>query len=593
MPFFRAFLNVLKKPIALPPLETLKQRTAFLRPLDWLIIGALAITMALAVATMLAGVSLALTSKVPAYGGTYREGMIGSPRFVNPLLAISETDQSLSKLVFSGLLRKRPDGTPLPDLAEGYEISEDELTYTLTIREDARFHDGSPVTADDVVFTVKAAQNPDIKSPRRAEWEGVLVEALDDRTVVFTLNAPYAPFIENLTLGILPKSLWGEVSSEEFPFTTLNEKPVGSGPFRIESRRENSSGIPIEYRLKAWNGVRRPYIDTFIVKFYTNEEALLASLNRGEIDAANSINPGATDGMRTVYEAVFGRIFGVFMNQNQNTLFADSAVRRALNAAVDKQRLVDTVLSGYGSVIDGPLPPDSIRIAPAAGSAEERIQAAKAILEGDGWEAGVDGVYEKTTTVKGKKEVKRLAFSLSTSNADELREASELVAADWRALGAEVSLKIFEQNDLAVEVIRPRKYDALLFGEVVGREPDLFAFWHSSQRNDPGLNIALYANTDTDKKLSDARIETDPAKRKSLSKAAAREISDETAAIFLYAPHFVYVAPKSVSGIIFGDLSTPADRYDTVDQWYMKTEQVWPLFTVDLSQLFKSITNFL
>jgi len=593
MPFFRAFLNVLKKPIALPPLETLKQRTAFLRPLDWLIIGALAITMALAVATMLAGVSLALTSKVPAYGGTYREGMIGSPRFVNPLLAISETDQSLSKLVFSGLLRKRPDGTPLPDLAEGYEISEDELTYTLTIREDARFHDGSPVTADDVVFTVKAAQNPDIKSPRRAEWEGVLVEALDDRTVVFTLNAPYAPFIENLTLGILPKSLWGEVSSEEFPFTTLNEKPVGSGPFRIESRRENSSGIPIEYRLKAWNGVRRPYIDTFIVKFYTNEEALLASLNRGEIDAANSINPGATDGMRTVYEAVFGRIFGVFMNQNQNTLFADSAVRRALNAAVDKQRLVDTVLSGYGSVIDGPLPPDSIRIAPAAGSAEERIQAAKAILEGDGWEAGVDGVYEKTVTVKGKKEVKRLAFSLSTSNADELREASELVAADWRALGAEVSLKIFEQNDLAVEVIRPRKYDALLFGEVVGREPDLFAFWHSSQRNDPGLNIALYANTDTDKKLSDARIETDPAKRKSLSKAAAREISDETAAIFLYAPHFVYVAPKSVSGIIFGDLSTPADRYDTVDQWYMKTEQVWPLFTVDLSQLFKSITNFL
>jgi len=593
MPFFRAFLNVLKKPIALPPLETLKQRTAFLRPLDWLIIGALAITMALAVATMLAGVSLALTSKVPAYGGTYREGMIGSPRFVNPLLAISETDQSLSKLVFSGLLRKRPDGTPLPDLAEGYEISEDELTYTLTIREDARFHDGSPVTADDVVFTVKAAQNPDIKSPRRAEWEGVLVEALDDRTVVFTLNAPYAPFIENLTLGILPKSLWGEVASEEFPFTTLNEKPVGSGPFRIESRRENSSGIPIEYRLKAWNGVRRPYIDTFIVKFYTNEEALLASLNRGEIDAANSINPGATDGMRTVYEAVFGRIFGVFMNQNQNTLFADSAVRRALNAAVDKQRLVDTVLSGYGSVIDGPLPPDSIRIAPAAGSAEERIQAAKAILEGDGWEAGVDGVYEKTTTVKGKKEVKRLAFSLSTSNADELREASELVAADWRALGAEVSLKIFEQNDLAVEVIRPRKYDALLFGEVVGREPDLFAFWHSSQRNDPGLNIALYANTDTDKKLSDARIETDPAKRKSLSKAAAREISDETAAIFLYAPHFVYVAPKSVSGIIFGDLSTPADRYDTVDQWYMKTEQVWPLFTVDLSQLFKSITNFL
>ncbi len=583
-------MRALAKRRTFPLFEEIRNKTAFFGPTDWLVVSVLSVIMGLSALTLLAGVSLALTEEVPTHGGSYTEGVIGSPRFVNPLLALSETDRDLTALVFSGLLKTNPDGSLAPDVAESYTMSEDKLTYTFIIKEDARFHDGTPVTADDVVFTIRGAQNPDVKSPRRADWEGVQVSAADLRTVTFTLNAPYAPFPELTTMGILPKHLWEKVSAEEFPFTTLNARPIGTGPYKVETVRENSSGIPVEYRLRAnTDGVRVPYIDRFNVKFYSDEEEVKSALNRSEIDGASSINPKTVLSAHTLHEAVFGRIFAVFFNQSQNNLFADISVRRALDAALDKKTIISTVVSGYGSEIDGPLPPESIgqRNNALDVSGETRLENARAILTKAGWKLGEDGVFQKTVTVKGKKTSTRLAFSLSTSNAPELKQTAELTGEAWRAFGAEVTLKFFEQNDLNVEVIRPRKYDALLFGEVVGREPDLFAFWHSSQRNDPGLNIALYANTDVDKQLEKARTDSDPDVRKTASKAAAEMIGKEVAAIFLYAPHFVYLAPPSVSGISFGTISVPADRFDAVSNWYLSTERVWPIFMFDAKNLFK------
>lgn len=588
MAFFRAFIHALTKPRTLHVIESWRKHTAFFKPSDWLIAWTLIIIMGMSAATMLAGVSLALTTKVPARGGTYIEGVVGTPRFVNPLLAISEADRDLSSMVYSGLLRRNPDGTLVPDLAESYEMSEDKKTYTVAIKNDARFHDGKPVTADDVVFTVREAQTPEVKSPRRADWEGVTVQALDEKTVSFTLASPYPPFLENLTMGILPKHLWSGVSSEEFAFTTLNEHPVGSGAYKIESIRENSSGIPVEYRLTAFrSGTRSPFIDKFVFRFYPNEDELKKALERGEVLSAGSIDPSGVPGGHAVYEAVFGRVFGVFFNQSQNPVFADAGVRKGLDAAVDKQRIIDTILNGYGSVIDGPLPPETILPSVNAEDSEARLQAARDIFAKAGWKAGEDGILVKTETVKGKKQTSRLAFSLSTSNAPELKRAAEMAAENWRAVGADVALKFFEQNDLNIEVIRPRRYDALLFGEVVGREPDLFAFWHSSQRNDPGLNIGLYANTDTDKKLSEARTSDDSEVRRQKAEAAAEDIKNDVAAVFLYAPHFVYLAPKSVSGIVLGTVSAPSDRFDSADQWYLSTENVWPVFSLDE----KTITN--
>jgi len=576
----RAYFRTLLKPRTLRSLEKLEKASAALKPSDWLIVGALGAVMAFATASMLASISLALAVEVPARGGTYTEGLSESPRFINPLLAISDTDRDLSSLVFSGLLRANPDGSLSPDLAESYEISEDKLTYTFTLSDKARFHDGKPVTAEDVAFTVEAAESPDIKSPRRADWEGVQVSVIDPKTVSFTLRSPYSPFLENMTLGILPKHIWENITPEEFPFSALNADPIGSGSYQVESLKRNSSGIPTEYRLAAVeSGTRTPHIERFIFKIYANAAELEAALNKGEIDATHSIDTSALVGAHRANEAMFGRVFGIFFNQSQNKIFAERAVRQALDAAVDKQVLVSRVLGGHGSVIDGPLPPDSIDSAATdARSSEERISEARGFLEKAGWKLGEDGVFAKTSGSGSKKQSSRLSFSITTSNVPELKQSAEMVAEDWRKMGAEVELKFFEQNDLNAGVIRPRKYDALLFGLVIGRDLDLFAFWHSSQRNDPGLNIALYANVEADKKLEALRTEGNPAVRLEKARAAAEEITDDIAAVFLYTPYLVYVTPPTLQGMAMGTIGTPSDRFNAVDLWYLKTERVWPIF---------------
>lgn len=541
---------------------------------DWVIIGFFSLLLAGGAAILFIEASLALSVEVPSRGGTHTEGVIGNPRFINPLLATSETDRDLTELVFSGLLKAEPDGSLSLDLAESYEVSPDRFSYTFILREDITFHDGTPVTAEDIVYTITAAKNPDIKSPRRANWEGVEAIAIDNRTVVFTLQAPFALFLENATVGILPKHLWESVRPEEFPFSELNTSPVGSGPYRIDSIKKNSSGVPTEYRLRAYSAAAHPpFIRTFEFRFFPNQEELFDALASGSVDAAHSLIP--ENSLKSgVHEAVFGRVFGVFFNQNQKQLFTDTEVRQALDMSLDKDAIVSTILSGYGTPLSGPLPPTSVFETPLKESPNGSIDTAREILEEAGWELGEDGVYTK----ESDDATERLSFSLTTSNAPELRAAAEAVAESWRVLGAEVEVRLFDTNDLNLEVIRPRKYDALLFGLVIGREVDLFAFWHASQRNDPGLNIALYANIVTDALLEEAREEEDPLARRAKAAEAAAEIAKDAAAVFLYAPHFLYLTKPELKGVELGTISTPSDRFFGVEDWYVRTERLWPLF---------------
>ncbi len=228
---------------------------------------------------LLYSVNKALLVEVPARGGTLVEGLVGAPRFINPLLAISDADRDLSALVYSGLLRAQGEEL-IPDLAESYEVSPDGTAYTFVIREDATFHDGSRVTAEDVVFTVAKAQDPILKSPKRANWDGVAAEVVDERTVRFTLKAPYAPFVENATLGILPKALWEEVSSDEFPFSALNTDPIGSGPFFVSTIERNPSGIPTTYLMRPFAdyALGKPYLQEIRFRFFDSERSLLSAL---------------------------------------------------------------------------------------------------------------------------------------------------------------------------------------------------------------------------------------------------------------------------------------------------------------------------
>ena len=521
-------------------------------------------------------------SEIPAPGGELREGIVGSPRFLNPLLALSDADRDLTALIYSGLVKPDVSGNLIPDLASDYSISEDGLSYTFHLREDAQFHDGAPVHADDVIFTIQKAQDSALKSPKRANWEGVTAEKKDDRTIILTLKQPYSAFLENATLGIIPKKLWKDADAEQFPFSPFNLEAVGSGPYKVSSIKRNDSGIPFYIELSAFAGytLGTPYIKRIVVYFYPNEKELLQGLSRGEIESVNTITPQAAktleaSGVR-IEKTPLPRVFGVFFNQNQSPLLAEKAVRQALELASDKETIVNTVLFGYGVPIADPVPPFILKTqSEEATSTEARLAQANALLDKAKWVRNTEtGVRER---VKGKT-TERLSFSLVTGDVHELRESAELLKEMWGKIGAEVKLQIFESGDLNQNIIRPRKFDALLFGEIIGRDLDLFAFWHSSQRNDPGLNIATYTNSKVDRLLEEARRTTDKETRIANYQTAIEAINDDAPAIFLYSPEFLYVLPKKIHGFTLRHTTVPSERFLNIHQWYINTEKVWEIF---------------
>jgi peptide/nickel transport system substrate-binding protein len=524
--------------------------------------------------------------KVPKVGGTLHEGAIGTPRFINPILAISETDRDLTTLIYSGLTRTNTDGDVIPDLAYSYEVTEDGLEYIFKIRDDAVFHDGKPVTADDVIFTIEKTKEAVIKSPRRANWEGVGVEKLSDSEVRFVLSQPYSPFLYNTTLGILPKHIWENVSPEEFAFTQINIEPIGSGPYELSKVRRNSSGIAERYELKAFDKftLSKPFIKKIYFSFFKNEQDLVSALKNNDINSINSIQPSSADELErsdyTVKQFPLPRIFAVFLNQSKAPVLISKEVRLALNTAIDKDLLMENVLHGYGTVANGPIPESIIpftqlsdtKSEPLAGTTN--IEYAKAILTVAGFELNEQGIMERKT----KDGVEILSFSISTPNVPELVLASESVIESWKAIGADVTLKVFDPNDFNQNVIRPRNYDAILFGEIIGRDLDFFAFWHSSQRNDPGLNIADYANINVDSALEEARQLDNGPERVEKLRIFMKEIQNDLPAIFLYSPNFIYVVPEKLQGVVPKNIATPSERFLSIYNWYLETDTVWRIF---------------
>lgn len=239
--------------------ETLERLRAYVEGLsrgDRVIAYALGALVAVASVTSLYALEQHLLVRVPTYGGTLVEGEVGSPRFVNPLLAISDADRDLTTLTYAGLMGIGGDGSLIPVIAKSYSASPDGKVYTFVLRDNAVFSDGSPVTADDIVFTIQKAQDPGLKSPQFANWSGVIAVATDAHTVTFTLAKPYAPFLENTTLGILPARLWRSIPDEQFPFSTLTLEPVGAGPFKTSGVSRDASGLITSYSLLA--NVRHP-----------------------------------------------------------------------------------------------------------------------------------------------------------------------------------------------------------------------------------------------------------------------------------------------------------------------------------------------
>ncbi|PIR46958.1 MAG: hypothetical protein COV07_01565 [Candidatus Vogelbacteria bacterium CG10_big_fil_rev_8_21_14_0_10_45_14] len=520
---------------------------------------------------------------VPLMAGELREGVIGAPRFINPLLAVSQADRDLSQLIYAGLMKPSANGGFEGELAESIHVSDDGLTYIFTLRRGLKWHDGKDLTADDVVFTVNKAQDPSLKSPKRASFEGVLATAKDTYTVQFVLSQPFASFMENTTMGILPRHLWADIASDVFPFSLLNSGAVGSGPYMIERIVNDKRGIPLYFDLEPFQdyALGSPYIKRIKIRFYPGSEELLNAYEKGEIESVAALSGGTVSELRKdgahAVGAPLPRIFGVFWNQNQAEIFRDKAVREALDLSASRSFIVETVLSGYGVPIDGPIPPGSLgeptkeELLSISESSLRNKERAIELLESAGWKQNEE---DNVRYNKGRK----LSFTLSTADTPELKDAAMLLKTGWDSIGAEVTLKIYELGDLNQNVIRPRKYEALFFGTVVGREPDLFAFWHSSQRNDPGLNISMYTNSKVDKMLEGARRTIVRSEREDLMREIATTIKSDSPATFVYSPLFLYILPEKVKGVDLGAITTTGDRFSTVSKWHIETERVWRYF---------------
>lgn len=530
--------------------------------------------------SMLYKVNKSFLIEVPDYGGSLTEGVVGAPRFINPLLSSSDTDRDLASLIYSGLMKVDDQGKLSPDLAESYTVSDDELNYVFTLKEDVTFHDGEKLTADDVIFTIEKAQDPELKSPREASWVGVKAEKIDDRTISFTLKQAYAPFLQNTTLGILPKHVWKDASIEEFPFSQFNIKPIGTGPYKIESISYNDSGLPKEYRLQSFSKytLGKPFITNINIKSFANEKEIINAYKNGDIESLHSISPKELPNLDLVEEQVvlspLPRIFGVFLNQNVAGVFVYKEVREALNMSADKKAIIDEVLDGYGQIIDSPVPVKEITPNKEIEDIAIRVEKAKELLTKNGWKQNSGGIFEK----KDKKGTARLSFSISTGNAPELKEAAYLLQKQWQLIGADVEVKIFEIGDLNQNIIKPRKYDALLFGTIVGRDMDVYPFWHSSGRLSPGLNIAMYANVKADKLLENIRKTSDETEKQTYIDSFNKEIRNDIPAVFTYSPYFIYVVPKKIQNVNLGLLSNPGERFVDVHKWYIETNNVWEIF---------------
>jgi peptide/nickel transport system substrate-binding protein len=531
----------------------------------------------------------AFVIEIPTYGGTLKEGIVGLPRMINPVIAVTDTDKDLNTLVYSGLT-KYTNGQLTPDLASSWNISDDGLTYTFELRKNLKFQDGKPLTSEDVLFTIQKIQDPSIKSPKHSDWTNITIKAETPTKITFTLKQPYTPFLSNTTIGIIPKHIWGSVNNDQFIFSQYNTEPIGSGPYKLSSIDRDSGGIPIRYNLSSWNGYygKKPYLDNIEMYFFNDESTAISTLNSGYIDSLSGISTENTKLLISnksepykIITSSMPRIFSAFFNQNQNIILSDINIRKALSISIDHQKIVNEILNGYGSTIDSPFIISGSSTVNVYNEKQAFEQASK-LIEKSGWTKNYAGIYEKKT----KNNLTPLSLSIYTADNPELKKVAEILKQTWQKLGARVDIKIFESGDLYQNIIRTRKYDILLFGQFIGREKDVYAFWHSSQRNYPGLNVAMYINSKADKIMEDIRITNKEEDRRKLYNELNELIKEDYPATFLYSPSFTYAVPKILEGVKIENITNTSDRLLNITDWYIKKDKVWKLFQ---NKIFKQI----
>lgn len=521
----------------------------------------------------------ATTHLIPAHGGQYTEALVGYPQYINPILAqANDVDLDLSRLLFSGLFRRTKDQKLEPDLASDYKISDDQLTYTFYLRRDAKWHDGEPLTADDVIFTVQAIQDPNYQSPLESSLHGVTATKIDDYTFTLTLQEPFAPFLSSLTFGILPQHIWFDVykvSTQNITLSEYNIRPVGSGPFMFDSLVKDSAGDIKSYNIVPFPDYYgdKPYLDKMAFNFYSDLDSATTALQKKQVDGLGFITPEqkaqleAKNNNLNYNRLQLPQYTAIFFNEDHSDILSYKAVRQALVWGVDRNTIIQQALNGEGEPIYTPILPGYLGYNADVEKYGFDIEKGKQILEDGGWKIPDGEQYRKNGD-------QTLEFSIATVNQPEFLTTLNILKDDWTKMGIKVNVNVYEAADIQSQIIKPRHYEALLFGEIVGSDPDPYAFWHSSQMKHPGLALSVFYQKNIDDLLETARKTSDEEQRRLKYFNFQNILADELPAIFLYNPYYTYAMNKDIQGVSSQYISLPADRFADVTHWYLKTSRV-------------------
>ena len=563
-----------KKPF--PSLSQLKALPNFLSKKELRTIKILSFIILISFILLIGDFYFKHTIIVPAEGGSYIEGLVGTPQYVNPILAsYNDVDRDLANLIFNGLLKINNEGVLEPDLAQGFQISPDRKIYTFKIRDDVKWHDGKPFTIDDVIFTVTNIQDPEWQSQLKSALGNVQVEKLDETTMRFVLKEPVANFLNSLTFGILPKHKWQSVPASNATLAELNKKPIGTGPFMFKTLTKDKNGNIRIYTLSRNDDyyAQKSYLKEISFKFYGDFESATDALANKNIQGLGLLPKeyqAKVEKNKTLryYSLSLPQYTAIFFNTKRNQTLNNTQVRQALAYGINRQLILQESLDQKGGIINGPILPGFIGYHPDIKKYSYEPETAKKILDEAGWKMVKD---EESGIEVRKKGDEVLQMTLTTVEKVEYTKALEIIKANWEAIGVSTNLEIVSKDRIKNDIIEPRNYDALLFGEIIKSDP--YPFWHSSQTESPGANLAVWANRDVDQVLEEARSIEDPEEINKKYIHFQNIISQYVPAIFLYNPIHTYPVDEIIKGITTTRIFTPADRFNKITDWYIKTKR--------------------
>lgn len=508
------------------------------------------------------------TTDVPSEGGVYTEGVFGAVDNINPIFAATPAERSAARLVFANLLTYDEKGDLVGELAQNWVMDESGKVFSLRLRENAKWHDGAPITADDVMFTFGLIKNADTRSPLYASWRNIGVEKVDKYTVKFTLPAVYAAFANSLVIGILPQHALSDVRASELRTEPFNRAPtVSSGPFTYQALSAVDAGrTHYLLRLAANKNyvLGAPKLNGFQLHAYKDREDLIKALRNQEVagisdPTINQLKTVERDRFDVVNSPLDNGVYAFLKTDSE--LLKDVRVRQALQLATD-QNEITKLFDNTVQPLDGPLLPGQLGFRAEDRQPNTNLARANQLLDEAGWKK----VGQSNRRAKDGQPLKLRLVSLSSGNYPVLTEA---VMAQWSKIGVEFdsTAPLVKADDIQQNVIFPRAYDVLIYEIAIGHDPDVYAYWHSSQATERGFNLSDYRSPKVDDALDSARTRLDPALRDAKYHLFVQQWLADVPAIGLYRPSLVYVQTKDVFTFNAHRLADPADRYYNVRYW--------------------------